>query len=179
MLRALALVTTLALVGSAAHAQATTGRPILLVAGGVAGQYDGDRDLGSPGWSAAVGLEWPVARTVGVRLEAQGMGYGEQVRPAVLDARQASAERLGAASALLSWSSSAAERSRAPYLVAGGALVQARLAGEDGTVRTGAAVVGLGVRLIRSAGIEVQYLHAARPLGETRSAIAGRLQLRF
>lgn len=156
-------------------AQAVAGRPALLFGGGVAGQYDGDRDLGSPGVSGSVGLQWAVSPAVGIRLEAQGSGYGRQALPAVVGAR-GSAERIGSLVALATWE----PRPGGPvYLLGGGGLTRASVTGAREWTTGVAAVLGVGTRVAPHAGLEVQYLHAARPMGSTRAALAARVLLRF
>ena len=85
------------------------GRPAFLLAVGVAGQRDRDRDLGPPGLTAALGLAWRAERTLGARLEAQVVGYPGQAIPAIVGAR-GSAERVGAVAALGQWRPSARAR---------------------------------------------------------------------
>ena len=185
MRRAVLLSVALGLASATLSAQERSVRPTVLLSGGVAGQYDGDRDLGSPGLSAAFGLEWALLRAMGLRVELQGVNYGKQAASATLglSTRRGSAERLGAVSAAVTWGAGAerAVRGLAPgfYVLGGGALVQASVSGEETLARAGAAVLGAGLRSQRWAGVELQYVHAAQSLGATRSALVGRLQLSF
>lgn len=164
------------LTGAALYAQAPAARsverPALLIAGGAAGQYDGDRDLGSPGLHIAAAMRVPTRSALAFRVEAQGFEYGEQALPGVVGAR-GPAERLGAVATLAEWAPSPASRA---YVLGGVGAVYARVTGAP-SVTTGAGVLGAGFQLLRRTSLEAQYLHAARHLGKTRSLVTARVQV--
>ena len=174
-MRSLLLLAAIALGGSPLVAQPAAGRPAVLLGGGLGGQYDGDHAFSSPGWSAAVGLEWRTASVFAVRLEAQRLGHGEQASVPESEA-PGWVESVGALSALAVW----APRRDAPvYLLGSAAVVRALLPRGFDPVVTSAGVVGAGVQATPILGMELQYLHWARLVGRARSAVVGRVVVRL
>jgi len=179
MLRLATLVLAGAVIHSAAlGAQSAVRRPTLVVSGGIAGQNDGGDNLGSPGLSASVGVEWAVTRsTLGLRVDAQGFDYSRQDSPDAFD-RQGSAEQAGALTVVARWTPSG----RLPlYLLGGGGrMLTTRIPGERHTrIYTTAGALGLGIPVMSRLSIEGQYLHSSRQLGRTRGLLAARVVLRI
>ncbi|HEY0972432.1 MAG TPA: hypothetical protein VGE02_15795 [Gemmatimonadales bacterium] len=178
LLGALVLIPALLSVNTL-HAQATTPeestqRASLLLAGGAAGQFDGDRDLGSAGLHLAFGVRVPTRGTLAIRAEVQGFEYGPTAIPLIVGAR-GPADRLGALAALAEW---APGRSGRVYLLGGVGVLHAGVAGAS-SVTTGAGMLGAGLQLRPRVSLETQYLHPARDLGLTRSVVTARLQVRL
>lgn len=63
------VVVMISIAASSLHGQDRTG-PRILLGAGVAGQRDADRDLGTPGVTADVGVTWVIRRTLRARLSA-------------------------------------------------------------------------------------------------------------
>ena len=176
LLAPLAVLLSTAAAPAAAQQAPGSRRPALLLAGGVAGQRDDDRDLGPPGVSAAVGLAWGSGRAVGLRLEAQAAGYPGQARPLVAGAR-GSAERVGALAVTGVWRPGTGRA--ALYVLSGPAAVRACESGAACGRTQLAGILGVGAPVAGRFGLEAQYLHLPTTVGRTRAVLSARALLRL
>ena len=148
-------------------AQATT-RPQLLVGGGIAGQRDGNRDLGSGGVTADVGLTWRVssiAARVSATIFSLPAGQGCSCDPG--DPPLGVQGAYGVLAAAQS-----VPRSRPLYWIAGAGWRQGGFRTwnehQSASVLAG---VGWAFGTARRGAVEARYEHFLSPLGATRALL--------
>lgn len=168
MLARIILLALFALPAIDAAAQETT-RPQLLLGAGVSGQRDDDRDLGSPGISAELGVTWRLRSTLRARVSAHAfalpVGQGCSCDPG--EPPLGVQGTYGAVFAVQS-----VPHERPLYWLAGASLRRggSRTWNEQNTAGV---LAGLGWALgaSRRLALEVRYEHFTSPLGATRALL--------
>ncbi|MCC6929471.1 MAG: hypothetical protein IT359_10815 [Gemmatimonadaceae bacterium] len=168
MLARLFFLVLLATPAIAVDAQATS-RPRMLLAFGIAGQRDGDRDLGSAGIAAELGVTWRVRSSVRARLSAHVFtlpgGQGCSCDPG--DPPLSVQGTYGAVFALQSL-----PEARPLYWLAGVSLRRGGFRAWN-EQQTAGLLAGLGWTLgaSRRLALEARYEHFTSPLGATRALL--------